>query len=110
GAYAWPSLRYAVTLVAPLWFGDDARGTYHGAPDQWELSGYGVGTIATLLACVVLLRPRREQLAYLVIVAIAAVVALGPNGPLWSLLRHVPLIGKTRCPARALFVVTCVAP
>ncbi|MBK8691208.1 MAG: hypothetical protein IPN17_02595 [Deltaproteobacteria bacterium] len=59
-SYAWPSWRYALTLALPTLHGDEARGTYVGAPNQWELSGYGVGLVATLLALASLgLRARR---------------------------------------------------
>ena len=44
-SYAWPSWRYVLTLFTPTLYGDDARGTYVGAPDQWELCGYGIGVI-----------------------------------------------------------------
>ena len=112
GSYAWPSLRYAATLLFPLLYGDDALGHYQGAPDQWELSGYGVGAIAAALALLALLRRRGrgERLAYLALLGAAMLLALGPHGPLWPWARTLPLIGRARCPARALFVYTCFAP
>jgi hypothetical protein len=112
GSYAWPSLRYAVTLLYPLWYGDDARGTYGGAPDQWELSGYGAGVAAALFFALAFARrrSRAEHLGYLALVGVAVVVALGPSGPLWPLVRDLPLVGRTRCPARALFLYTLTTP
>ncbi len=112
--YAWPSLRYAVTLALPTWYGDDARGTYAGAPDQWELCGYGSGVACAVLAIIAIVARRRrgraERLAYLAIVALAALAALGPHGPLWPLLSRAPLLSRLRCPARALFAFTCALP
>ncbi len=111
-SYAWPSLRYAVTLVAPRWYGDDALGTYVGAPDQWELCGYGAGVIVALLALASLLvrRGRTTRICLLALVAIAMLAALGDHGPLCGLWQRLPLLGRARCPARALFVYTLVAP
>jgi hypothetical protein len=111
GSYAWPSLDYAVTLVLPTFYGDDALGSYRGAPDQWELCGYGIGVVGALCAMISLYRRRRvEAWIYVGLIAIAALLALGPHGPLWRLARLLPLVGRTRCPARALFVYTLVAP
>ena len=112
GSYAWPSLRYAITLVLPLWYGDDARGTYLGAPDQWELSGYGAGVLIAGFAIASLLRRggRGERAVYVVLVLFAMIAALGPHGPLWPILKGLPLVGRARCPARALFIYTLVAP
>jgi hypothetical protein len=119
GSYAWPSLRYLVTLILPTWFGDDGRGNYTGAPDQWELCGYGIGVIGAVCAAVCAIgslrrRPRRaETITYLALIGGAVLIALGPNcpvRPLWPLWRAAPLLSQTRCPARALFVYTLVAP
>ena len=66
-SYAWPSWRYLATLFLPTLYGDTARGTYVGAPDQWELCGYGIGLVGGLLALASLgLRERRgERIALL---------------------------------------------
>jgi len=111
-SYAWPSWRYALTLALPTLHGDDARGTYVGAPNQWELSGYGVGLVATLLALASLgLRARRgERLALLALTLAACDVARGDGGLLHPLLHRLPVLGSLRCPARALYVWVLVAP
>ncbi len=111
-SYAWPTFAYARTLLFPLAYGDDALGTYVGAPDQWELCGYGMGAIAAVFALCSLARRdgRKERIAYLALVGIAILAALGDGGPLGPLLRHVPLLSRARCPARALFIYTIVVP
>jgi hypothetical protein len=112
GSYAWPSLRYAVTLIFPTFYGDDARGDYHGAPDQWELAGYSAGALVALCALASFLtrRSRREKIAYAILVGLAMCAALGPHGPLWRIFVALPIVGRTRCPARALFAYTLLAP
>ncbi len=111
-SYAWPSLRYAVTLVAPRWYGDEALGTYVGAPDQWELCGYGAGLVVALLALASLSRRRgrTERLLFVALIGVAMLAALGEQSPLYALWRRLPLVGRARCPARALFVYTLIAP
>jgi len=108
-SYAWPSWSYVLTLFAPTLYGDVARGTYAGAPDQWELCGYGIGVVAGLLALASLrLRERRgERIALFALTAIACVIARGWAQPI---LAHVPLYSSLRCPARALYVWTLAAP
>jgi len=116
-SYAWPSLRYAISLVFPTWYGDDARGTYVGAPDQWELCGWGVLGVATALALVGVGvglgggRRRAERISLIVAVVLAMDLARGGAGLLHPLVyRLVPLAGALRCPARALFIWTLAAP
>jgi hypothetical protein len=116
-SYAWPSLRYAISLLFPTWYGDDARGTYVGAPDQWELCGWGVLVVATALALVGVAaklgggRRRAERLALVAVVLLAIDFARGGAGLLHPLAyRVVPLASSLRCPARALFVWTLAAP
>ncbi|HEY2747771.1 MAG TPA: hypothetical protein VGL86_24280 [Polyangia bacterium] len=108
-SYAWPSWRYALTLFAPTLYGDVARGTYVGAPDQWELCGYGIGVAGGLLALASLRvrERRRERVALLFLTVVACVIARGWAQPI---LRHLPLYGSLRCPARALYVWTLAAP
>ena len=108
-SYAWPSWRYVATLFVPTLYGDVARGTYVGAPDQWELCGYGIGVVGGLLALASLaLRDRRgERVALLVLTAAACVIARGAAQPL---LAKLPLFSSLRCPARALYVWTLAAP
>jgi hypothetical protein len=113
-SYHWPSLRYAITLLFPTWYGDDARGTYAGAPDQWELCGWGVLSIATLFAVIGIVRGRGrrlERIALVAAVVMAIDLARGGAGFLHPLAyRFVPLASSLRCPARALFIWTLVAP
>lgn len=111
-SYAWPSWSYALTLVLPTLYGDEARGTWVGAPNQWELSGYGVGLVATLLALASLgARARRgERMALLALTLAACDVARGDGGHLHPLLHRLPVLGSLRCPARALYVWVLVAP
>ncbi|MGZ3442827.1 MAG: hypothetical protein ACXVDD_25075, partial [Polyangia bacterium] len=111
-SYAWPSWRYAATLLVPTMFGDTARGTYVGAPDQWELCGYGIGLVGGLLAIASLGRRERrgERIALLVATLIACEIARGADGFLQPLLTRLPLFSSLRCPARALYVWTLAAP
>ena len=111
-SYAWPSWRYLVTLALPTFYGDDARHTYVGASDQWELCGYGIGLVATLLALASLVeRERRhERLAIFLATLIACELALGGHGFLHPLLFRAHILSSLRCPARALYVWTLAAP
>lgn len=111
-SYAWPSWEYALALVQPNHFGDAARRTYTGAGNQWELCGYGVGLVATLLALASLrLRERRGERAGLLLLTLAACdAARGDGGVVQPLLHHLPIFGSLRCPARALFVWSLAAP
>jgi len=111
-SYAWPSWRYLLTLLVPTLYGDDARGTYSGAPDQWELCGYAVGAVATVLIPFAFLpRERRgERMAIFACCVAAIILARGEGGGLHPLLFRLPLFGSLRCPARALYVWTLAAP
>lgn len=111
-SYAWPSWRYVLTLFLPTLYGDDARGTYVGAPDQWELCGYGIGAVAGLLALASLTRRDRrgERIALFVGVLLACDLARGGGGALHPLLFKLPLFSSLRCPARALYIWTIAAP
>lgn len=108
-SYAWPSWRYVATLFLPTLYGDVARGTYVGAPDQWEVAGYGIGVVGGLLALASLGRRERrgERIALLVLTLVACASARGSLQPIWSKL---PLFSSLRCPARALYVWTLAAP
>jgi hypothetical protein len=112
-SYAWPSWNYLISLLVPTWFGDDARGSYLGAPDQWELCGYAVGAVTALLAALSLFRRerRRERLAWVALLAFAVALARGPGTPLHRFLfDHVPFYAAMRCPARALYLWTLAVP
>src|SRR5205807_7033172 len=107
--YAWPSLRYLITLLFPTWYGSVARGNYSGGDDQWELCGYAVGFTAALLIPFALLpRERRGERIALVVALVCAVdLARGAGGILHPLFfRAVPFYAQLRCPARALFLWT----
>ncbi len=110
--YAWPSWRYALTLLLPTLYGDTAGGTYVGAPDQWELCGYGIGVVGGLLALVSLGRRERrgERLALIAATLVACELARGADGWLQPLVGKLPLLSALRCPARALYVWTLAAP
>ncbi len=112
-SYAWPSFRYLITLVLPNWYGSTANGDYVGAPDQWELCGYAVGSVTALLALLSLLRKDRrgERWALLGLLALAIVLARGAGTPLHRLLfDHLPFYGSMRGPARALYMWTLLVP
>jgi hypothetical protein len=111
--YAWPSWKYAVTLLLPNWFGSAARGDYGGAPDHWELCGYAVGCVTGILALLSLGRRDRrgERLTLFTMVLLAMVLARGDGTPLHRFLcQHLPFYGSMRCPARALYVWTLIGP
>ncbi|HEX4456780.1 MAG TPA: hypothetical protein VIA18_02350, partial [Polyangia bacterium] len=111
-SYAWPSWRYAITLALPTFYGDDARHTYVGASDQWELCGYGIGLVASLLALASLVERerRRERLAIFLATVVACELALGGHGFLHPLLFRAHILSSLRCPARALYLWTLAAP
>ncbi|HEX2572088.1 MAG TPA: YfhO family protein [Polyangia bacterium] len=129
-SYAWPSLRYLVTLVAPDFFGGEFRGRYVGAPNHWELCGWYVGALMVALAPFALwagkwaghgeassgeargVRRRGLVLPVLAgLVLLAVGLALGDAGPVHPLFfRFVPLYAALRCPARALLMAVLVLP
>jgi len=110
-SFAWPSWSYLATVVLPTAFGDEARGTYSGASNQWELCGYGVGLIASLLALASLgeRRGRTQRLAMFGLLVVAAELARGADGFLHPLLFKIMPVA-IRCPARALYVWVLAAP
>jgi hypothetical protein len=111
-SYSWPSWRYLVTLALPTFYGDDARHTYIGASDQWELCGYGIGLVGTVLALAsLLMRERRgERIAIFLAAIVACELALGGHGFLHPLLFKAHILSSLRCPARALYLWTLAAP
>ncbi len=114
-SYAWPSLGYLATLVAPDVYGGELRGRWFGAFNHWEMAAYYVGLWAVLLSPLALLR-RRARPGYAVELVALAVTALlgialafGDAAPVHGwFYRHVPLYAALRCPTRAL-VMTMLA-
>lgn len=109
-SYAWPSFRYAITLLAPNYLG--TPGHWRGVFNPWELAGYHVGALAVLLAPLSLLRRGRPELAaMLAVAALAVLLAAGDAGPVHRFLYdHLPLYATMRCPARALFMFVLLVP
>lgn len=106
--YAWPGIRYLVTLVAPEVRGTEA--TWFGPYNHWELAGYYSGALTMLLAPFGLMRRERAERWTLFAAALLGIgLALGDAGPFhrWFF-QHVPLYATLRAPTRAL-VMTLVA-
>lgn len=112
GAYAWPSWRYALSLVMPMYFGDEALGTYVGAPNPWEMCGWGSGLVATLFALASLLRRRRrgERLVLVALLLLSCDLARGDAGLAHQAHRLLPLVSSLRGPTRALYGWVLVVP
>jgi Bacterial membrane protein YfhO len=110
-SYAWPDLRWLVTLVAPDLFGVPHAGRWFGPYNHWELAGYYVGALAVALAFAAPVARKRE-LAALAVLSLAAVgIALGDAGPIHPILfRYAPVYASLRCPARALVILTVTVP
>jgi len=116
-SYAWPNLRYALTLLLPDLYGNNMRGRYVGAFNYWEMAGYFVGIVPWLLAPFAALWRgqgfflRRELAAMAAVGLVAIGAALGDAGPVHKVLYHgLPLYATLRCPTRALFIVVLVVP
>ena len=115
-SYAWPDLRYAMTLVWPDFFGNVSRGGYAGVSNYTEIAGYYVGIGAYMLAPFAVFwrapAARRLELLILALVAVVGfVAALGDAGPVHPILYDwMPLYASLRCPVRALFIVVLVVP
>jgi hypothetical protein len=110
-SYAWPDLRYLVTLVVPDAFGVEDRARWYGAFNHWEMAAFYTGLWAVLLSPLGLLRRRRELYGLFACVLIAIALAFGDRGPLegWFF-RHVPLYAALRCPTRALVMALLAWP
>ena len=108
-SFAWPSWSYLSTVVLPTVFGDGD--SYRGASNQWELCGYGIGLVGSLLALLSLHKRegRRQRLLFFALLAVAAGLARGGDAFLHPLLFKV-LPVAVRCPARALYVWVLAAP
>ena len=90
-SYAWPDLRYAMTLVWPDLYGNVSRGGYAGVYNYTEIAGYYVGIGAYMLAPFAVFwrapAARRLELLILALVAVAGfVAALGDAGPVHPIL------------------------
>jgi hypothetical protein len=116
-SYAWPKLRYALTLLLPDLYGNNTRGRYLGVFNYWEMAGYYVGVVPWLLAPFAFLwrgdgGRRRVELAALGGLALVAIgAALGDAGPVHKVLYYgLPLYATLRCPTRALYIVVLVVP
>jgi hypothetical protein len=112
-SYAWPSLTYLATLVAPDLLGGEERAHWFGAFNHWEMAGYYAGAWVVALAPVGLARARRRpELWALFAVSVAAVLlAFGDKGPLHGVfMRVMPLYSTLRCPTRALVMALVAWP
>ncbi len=110
-SYAWPSLRYLITLLFPTIYGTGDH--YGGVFDQWEICGYAIGAIATVLSLFSVFSRRRqlERVLLFCLTLIAIDLACGKNGFLHPrLFRLSSLFGSLRCPARALYIWSMCGP
>ncbi len=118
-SYAWPTLHYLQTLVAPDLMGGEERSSYFGAPNHWELCGWYVGAPMVLAAIFSLLpRPQApagrrgpERYVLLGMVLLAIGLAFGDAGPVHPFFyKHLPLYAALRCPTRALLIAVLALP
>ena len=109
-----------ITLAAPDFFGNPARGDYWGYATYWEDAAY-VGVLPLLLAVQAVLGQKRREgrtvvrpeqgvgivRFWAVCALVALVLALGKNTPVFPFLfRHVPGFNLFQAPARWLAVTT----
>jgi hypothetical protein len=114
-----------ITLFAPDFFGNPARGDYWGYADYWEDCGY-IGVLPLLLALIALstyFEQKRGQRAGLplslitqhsslvpffsLLSLLSLLLAMGQNLPLYPLIfRWVPGFGFFQAPARFLYLYT----
>ncbi len=114
-----------ITLFAPDFFGNPARGDYWGYANYWEDCGY-VGVLPLLLALIALstcLKQKRKQRTSLplslithyaslvpffsLLSLLSLLLAMGKNLPLYPLVfRWVPGFGFFQAPARFLYLYT----
>ena len=81
-SYAWPDVRYLLTLIAADWFGVEDRGSWFGAFNHWEMAGYYAGALVVLLAPLALWRWRKTELVGLAVVSLCAIgLAFSNKGP-----------------------------
>jgi hypothetical protein len=110
-SYAWPDLRWLVTLLVPDFFGVPHGGRWFGVYNHWELAGYYVGALTVVMAFAAPLTKKPELAALTVLSALAVGIALGDAGPIHPLLyRYLPGYGSLRCPARALVILVVTLP
>jgi hypothetical protein len=87
--------------------GNRVYGRYLGPFGSGELRLFP-GVAAVTLALGAFARPRRTAVMYLVVLAIAVLGSLGPNAPLFGLMRGaVELVTMLRVPARFFAVALC---
>jgi hypothetical protein len=114
-----------ITLFAPDFFGNPARGDYWGYATYWEDCGY-IGVLPLLLALIALstclkqkrkqgtnlplslIRPHSSLVPFFALLSLLSLLlAMGKNLPLYPLLfRWVPGFGFFQAPARFLYLYT----
>jgi len=101
-----------ITFAAPDFFGNPGAGNYQGYAAYWEDAGY-VGLLPLLLAVEAVLSKKRKVTSsrvtwfWVVSAAIALLLALGKNTPVFPFLfHHIPTFDMFRSPARWLAVTT----
>jgi hypothetical protein len=110
-SYAWSSLSYLATLVAPDVLGTEERTRWFGQFNHWEMAGYYAGVVAVLLAPLGARRKRPELIGLGVMALVGILLAFGDLGPLHGFcFRHVPLYATLRCPTRALVMFLFAVP
>ncbi len=110
-----------LTLLAPDFFGNPAKGNFWGYATYWEDAGH-IGVLPFLLAVLALIawfkgrrrgdRPAamRETPFWAASALIALLLAMGKNTPFYMLLyRYVPGFGAFQAPARLLCIYTPAA-
>ena len=98
-----------ISLV-DLWKSLTARGQNLGVPNSehfpwaWHEIGHYVGLPALALAAIGALRDRRRSLAWLAMLVVFTMLALGDFAPWspWALLHRLPLLGSQHVPTRFL--------
>ena len=93
-----------ITLLAPDFFGNPARGGYWAYGTYWEEAAF-IGVLPLLLAVLAIARWRRRPLVpfFVLLSLVAIVLALGNYTPIYPLLfRYLPGFGLFQAPARLM--------